>query len=320
MKLKDFAKFTQKHAPYLAEGTAEEMRGFYKNIPDNIYKEITEADPYTFMKGGVKQVGKKTKALLHVLNKSTDLADSFPGAEAVFAVIAPDIILPKALDSYASLSELMGDTKVSGEKARLAKLDKENPIIFPGDKFNVRKINNKEAAVYFGCGDNSGWCTAHPGGSYYDSTYNKDRGQIWIIARGAPDLENPNPKNLHSQLYITHEGNSEWKWSTAYAVSIGILNSKEPPVDRNNDGLDEPTHAFIHKILKKAEGQAYEFQGRTFKYKIDPDGTVVFGSIDLSDMGLTSLKEFTDGMSTLTAVVESVKKAYSTFKSYLKLA
>jgi hypothetical protein len=306
--------------PYLTEGTAEDLRQFYKKVPDDIYKEITEADPFTFQKDGVKQVGKPTRQLLHVLNKSKDLADTYPGASALFDLISSGAKLPKPLETYNSLKEFMADTKQHGDIAKKAKINKENPVVFKSDKFNIRQINSREAAVYFGCDRDSGWCTARHDGSYYESTYSKKHGQLWIIAYGAPDAENPDPKKLHSQLFIDNNNDrTEWKWSTAYARANGI-DGTEPPVDKANDGLDEETHGWVAKVMKKALGQVYEFQGRTSKYKIDPDGTVVFSSVDLSDMGLTSLKEFADGISALTEMVENVKQKFNSFKSYLRLA
>jgi hypothetical protein len=145
---------------------------------------------------------------------------------------------------------------------------KKNPILISDKGFEIREINSKEAACHYGA--NTDWCTARRDGSFYDSTYSKRHGDLYIITK--------NGRN-HSEFFID-PSNAKIAWKDVDNVDI----------DSQNSGVYGKVMNFISELRKKVLGNAFEFRGKPFPFK-EQGNMYVFTNIDVSGKSLLSLTE-----------------------------
>jgi len=250
----------------LTEATLDSLNREFSDIPEDIREFIISQD---FTRGD-REVGSLAKPLLQLYKKSPDkdLKD-LPKALKSYATSYNKKELSKykfpSINQYSSIKEFIDDVSID-----------ENPIIFDDGEWMVRELNSKEACRYYTSG--MGWCTQDMRRKYYEDSYNKDKGDIYLIYKN---------DKIHSQMFVSKsKGFVEWMEPQNRAIK-----------DYDEFFKDTTLLKFFYdnKILKPFEG--LKFRGRKFKYEII-DGVYHFDNLDLSDISpkLKSLKEFQDAI------------------------
>ena len=151
----------------------------------------------------------------------------------------------------------------------ITKVEQEGPIIWNKSGWLIRDILTKRAAEHFGC--DQGWCTAHVGGSYYDQSYSKKYGDLYILYKG---------NKVYGQLFVAKD-----KKRTEFQAP----HNQEIDIDEFRNEFPELEDFFI-KVVKLKKVMVFSFIGRKIPYE-EKNGILVFRDIDVSDSGLSSLKE-----------------------------
>jgi hypothetical protein len=252
----------------LTEATRDSLNREFSDIPEDIREFIISQD---FTKGD-REVGHLAKPLLQLYKKSPDKdLDKLPEVLGLYKKFYFKKELSKfkfpSINQYSSLSEFYSDV--------LEGVD-PNPIIFDDGEWSVRELNSKNVCVQYAPYDDNQWCTAIIDGTYYETAYNKNRGDLYLIYKN---------DKIHSQMFVD-KAKSGVQW---------MLPGDKPIEDYDETFKDTTLLKFFYDNNILVPFTGLKFRGRRLNYEII-DGVYHFDNLDLSDMNpkLKSLKEFQD--------------------------
>lgn len=171
------------------------------------------------------------------------------------------------------------------EHNKIVEIPKEGTSIFPlqfkAGNWRVYEPKSLKATTEFTPMKYLGWCTA--GSQHYCHSYSTENGRLFVFLNG---------NKFYGQLFVNKNGNTEFMKPAKNPTASGP--AAQEPLD-----LDEfyQKHSELQEFLKSVgykEYQGFKFNGRKFDYTTETeDGKeiLVFKSIDVSDMGLTSLMD-----------------------------
>ncbi len=241
---------------------------YYSDMDKTDFYTIMELDPTIISKRGkIRKVGKYVKFIMNWYKKFPGcIHEDLNGALTYFIDNQSEF---KPIERYKDCGSFVDDVNLKKETMKM--LEKSNPIIHETSNWKIRELNTEHGSQYFGA--DRGWCTANRENCYFERY--KESGNLYVF------YQKPKEKP-YAQLFIdasSKESEFMFPYNEAADIDEFIKETRELKSWFKKIGLEE--------------FNGMKFRGRKLKYEVE-DNVIVFESLSLEDLNLSSLEEFVD--------------------------